>query len=94
MFRTIRELFRPRAKCERVGHRLIKIRHRVLLQPSTSWRGVADEAIRTQESCRRCGEPFGPPIDGERSSIQSLTLPADMARELRDAGVLIRERLP
>lgn len=83
------ELRRPALKCERLEHEMRTVERRVLLYPSTGYRGVADRAIEELERCSRCGHETEPTIMS-RSALTGLTMPSDRWDVLQREGRLVR----
>jgi hypothetical protein len=85
IIRFFKELFgSPQLKCERVGHKWIDL-NESRFEKTTSFRAVADEVSYIVTKCERCEFEKGR-SESDRESIQSLTLPSDKMRLLREQG--------
>ena len=89
--RWLKELFRPRLKCERLGHREEPQQRRTFRWPPESrWAGVADRCAEKRTVCGRCGAQLAPWAITERRPIDSLSMPQPDWDRLRTDGVLVR----
>ncbi|KKM79725.1 hypothetical protein LCGC14_1347120 [marine sediment metagenome] len=89
IIRWWREFRAPSLKCGRLGHLRIVMRRRGRMLPGEhSFRSVADNVVQERPQCARCHGGLGDWAVVSRDSIQSLTMPDDMWRRLKENGAL------
>lgn len=84
--RLIKEFFKPRLKCDRVGHQEEEIIENGYVYPSTF--GVAAEGIKKFKRCARCYIEMSKPIYEEKEYIHSLSMPSNDWKILKANGFL------
>jgi hypothetical protein len=91
--RFLKELFSPRLKCDRVGHKPRTATRFAYAWPSELC-GVADEVEIERVECRRCRERLAEDRIIDREEIHSLEMPTSHWRELRKNGILYKDERP
>lgn len=85
----LKEIFRPRLKCRRVGHRPKEETRRTYRRPEACG-SVVDGCREKRTVCGRCREVLSGWEVTDREGYQSATLPSEMWDELKHDGVVVR----
>lgn len=88
MFRAIKEFFRPKLKCRRVGHHIEKIQIIARVRSKRSY-VVCEDRYATLNKCVRCGHIEGIDLGGCKDSFQTVTMPIEMWDEIDSKGYVI-----
>lgn len=88
--RFIKELFKPRLKCERIGHQVDEIKVRGYSKPShdtSDWRYyVAMDAEKITSLCTRCGLIHKEEVIASYKGLTGYSWPQSMADEFEKTG--------
>ncbi len=91
MIRAIKEFFNKGLKCQRLGH--IPVAKRVIIRREGGAFAVATDYKAEIDYCKRCFKKLTEPKNEQYdSSCQSLTMPSDMFREMRDNGYIVIDK--
>lgn len=86
----IREFFRPKLKCERLGHKSLEQITRGFSKPDSSRYYVAMNAERVRYYCPRCGHEHSSKVRETGGGFTSYSWPSSMADEFREKGFVSR----
>lgn len=86
----IKEIFNPKLKCSRVGHKSLEEITEGYSKPGIGRRYVAMRAQRVRYYCTRCGFEFSNKIEETGGGYHSYSWPKHMADEFNKTG-FVRE---
>ena len=86
--RWLKELFRPKRKCERLGHLPYEQRRKGYAWPGKEYRSVADEVVQKRTRCARCHDILEDWEEVQRDGIQSLSMEEGRWDILKEDGYL------